>query len=63
MLKTENAFLDLKQAAQLLDVSEATVLQLAVEGTLPISNLRPISGLHIVFRREDLLQFEAQCSD
>lgn len=63
MLRTENTFLDLKEAAQLLGVSEATVLQLAVEGTLPISMGRPRSGLQILFHRRDLLQFEAQHTD
>jgi len=63
MLKTEAALLDLKQASQLLGVSETTVLQLALEGKLPISTTRPSSEIRILFRRDDLLQFAEQYSE
>lgn len=56
MVKTETAFLDLKEASQFLGVSEATMLQLALEGTLSITT-PPRSGIAILFLREDLLQF------
>jgi excisionase family DNA binding protein len=62
MVKTETAFLDLKEASQFLGVSEPTVLQLALEGTLPIST-PPRSGIRILFLREDLLQFAEQNSE
>jgi len=62
MFKTEPTFLDLREASQLLDVSEAPVLQLALEGTLPIST-PPGSGIRILFLKEDLLRFEGQYSE
>lgn len=59
MLRTETALLDLKEASQFLGVSEATVLQLALEGTLPISTPSG-SGIRILFLREDLSRFAKQ---
>jgi Helix-turn-helix domain len=63
MAKAEAAFLDLKGASQLLGVSEATVLQLALEGKFPISTNRPSSEIRILIRRDDLLQFAEQYSE
>jgi hypothetical protein len=60
MLKTETSFLDLSEASQFLGVSETTVLQLALEGKLPISTIRPTSDFRIFFRRDDLLEFANQ---
>lgn len=61
MFKTEASFLDLKEASQFLGVSEATLLQLALEGKLPISATRPES--RVFFRRDDLLEFADQYSE
>jgi excisionase family DNA binding protein len=63
MLKTGASFLDLKEASEFLGVSETTVLQLALEGKLPISTIRPTSEFRIFFRRDDLLEFANQYSE
>jgi len=63
MLKMDARFLDLKEASQFLGVSEATVLQLALEGKLPISTIRPTSEFRIFFRRDDLSEFASQYSE
>jgi hypothetical protein len=63
MLKTETIFLDLSEASQFLGVSETTVLQLALEGKLPISTIRPTTEFRIFFRRDDLLEFANQYSE
>ena len=63
MLKTGANLLDLKEAAQFLGVSETTVLQLALEGKLPIRTLRPASEFRIFFRKDDLLGFANQYSE
>ena len=55
--------MELKEAAQLLGVSETTVLQLALEGKLPISTLRPSSEFRIFFREDDLVGFASQYSE
>jgi hypothetical protein len=41
MLKTEASLLDLQEASRFLGVSETTVIQLALEGSLRISTIRP----------------------
>ena len=63
MLKTEAALLDLKEASQFLGVSKTTVLQLALEGKLPISTIPPTSEFRIFFRRDDLLEFANEHSE
>jgi predicted DNA-binding transcriptional regulator AlpA len=63
MLKTESVLLDLSEASQFLGVSETTVLQLALEGKLPISTIRTTSEFRIFFRRDDLWEFANQYSD
>jgi hypothetical protein len=63
MPKTEIAFLNFKEASELLGVSEATVLQLACERILPITTVPPNSGERILFLRNDLLRFEQQYSE
>ena len=63
MPKTEIAFLNFKEASELLGVSVATVLQLACEGKLPITTAPPASEERILFRRDDLLRFAEQYSD
>lgn len=63
MLKTEASLLDLQEASQFLGVSETTVIQLALEGSLPISNIRPGSEFRIFFRRDDLLEFAKQYAE
>jgi excisionase family DNA binding protein len=60
MLKTEVALVNFKEASELLGVSEATVLQLACEGRLPITPVVPTSRERILFLRDDLLRFEDQ---
>jgi excisionase family DNA binding protein len=52
--------MDLKEAASFLGVSENTVRQLAIEGTLPRSTLTPTKTGRILFLRDELLQFEEQ---
>jgi Helix-turn-helix domain len=63
MLKTETGFLDLSEASQFLGVSETTVVQLALEGKLPISTIRPASEFRIFFRTDDLLRFARQYAE
>ena len=57
MLKTEAIFLDLKEASQFLGISETTVIQLALEGKLPIRTIHPTSESRIFFRKDDLSKF------
>jgi len=61
--KAEASFLDLKEASQFLGVSETTVLQLTLEGKLPISTIRPSSEFRIFSRRDDLLEFASEQSE
>jgi len=63
MLKREARFLNLKEAAQFLDVSETTVLQLAVEGKLPIGTILPTPEFRVFFRKDDLSEFANQYSE
>lgn len=63
MLKTEASLLDLPAASQFLGVSETTVIQLALEGSLPIRTIRPGSEFRIFFRRDDLLKFAKQYAE
>ena len=63
MLKTEATLFDLKEASQFLGVSETTVMQLALEGKLPISTIRPTSEFRVFFRRDDLSKFADQYSE
>jgi hypothetical protein len=63
MLKTEARLLDLQEASQFLGVSETTVIQLALEGSLPISNIRPSPEFRVFFRRDDLSEFTKQYAE
>ena len=62
MIKTEATLLDLKAASQFLGVSQTTVLQLALEGKLPIST-RPSPEARVFFRTDDLSEFADQYSE
>lgn len=63
MLKTEATLLDLQEASRFLGVSERTVLQLAVEGSLRIGAIRPTSEFRVLFHKDDLSRFAKQCSE
>ena len=63
MLKTEASLLDLQEASKFLGVSETTVMQLALEGSLRISTIRPTPEFRVFFRRDDLLKFAEQYAE